>query len=361
VPKFFLSFAVHDQLIGCLVDEDQSQDLQMPASQWSVSLATDTVLQELDATAMSSMTVIPFEHDRTLSRASETSQTSAMAENKYNLLGGILLLSNESFSGTRELAQVCAGLIAQLQGCEQDSAASPIFEQELLHHKLEAMAEFAAGAGHEVNNPLGTITGRVALLLRTESDPERRRMLQTIGGQAHRIGDMIGDAMTFARPPEPIKVECDMASVVREVTAQLTRDLPNEMVVEMQIESDSLVAHIDPEQFRVVVASLLRNSIEAIEESGSISLHLARNAANSTVQFAVEDSGRAMSDIEREHLFDPFFSGREAGRGLGFGLSKCWQILRMHGGTIEVGGHTNSSRTRIVTTWPSDTSATTSN
>ena len=70
-----------------------------------------------------------------------------------------------------------------------------------LRAKLEALAEFAAGAGHEINNPVATIVGRAELLLKGETNPERRQALLTIGAQALRIRDMIGDLMVFARPP----------------------------------------------------------------------------------------------------------------------------------------------------------------
>lgn len=66
--------------------------------------------------------------------------------------------------------------------------------------KLEALGEFAAGAGHEINNPVATIAGRAQLLLASEVDSERRHALEIIGGQALRIRDMIGDVMLFARP-----------------------------------------------------------------------------------------------------------------------------------------------------------------
>ena len=72
-----------------------------------------------------------------------------------------------------------------------------------LQAKLEALAEFAAGAGHEINNPVATIVGRAELLLKGETNPERRQALLTIGAQALRIRDMIGDLMLFARPPKP--------------------------------------------------------------------------------------------------------------------------------------------------------------
>src|SRR5436189_173395 len=103
-----------------------------------------------------------------------------------------------------------------------DSSQSSLdnrFETELREAKLRALAEFAAGAGHEINNPVATIAGHVQLLLAGETDPERRQALLTIGGQAYRIRDMIGDAMLFARPPQPQQQASDLVTALRE-TAQ---------------------------------------------------------------------------------------------------------------------------------------------
>ena len=203
------------------------------------------------------------------------------------------------------------------------------------------MAEFAAGAGHEINNPVATIAGRAALLLRSETDPERRRALETIGGQAYRIRDMIGDAMTFARPPEP-RQECLAASTaIREVIEQLKRSpLANSAAIDIEVD-ESIELDADPEQFRVVISCLLKNSQEAVERSGGgqIRLSLQANSASDCDEgwalLTVSDDGPGLNDVEREHLFDPFFSGRQAGRGLGFGLARCWRIVRMHGGLID--------------------------
>ena len=79
-----------------------------------------------------------------------------------------------------------------------------LFARALEDAKLAALAEFAAGAGHEINNPLATIVGRVQALLKHETDPGRRQSLATIAAQAFRIRDMIGDLMVFARPPAPV-------------------------------------------------------------------------------------------------------------------------------------------------------------
>jgi len=94
--------------------------------------------------------------------------------------------------------------------------------------KLEALAEFAAGAGHEINNPLATIIGRAQLLLKDERDPQRRQMLLSIGAQAYRIRDMIGDTMLFGRPPTPELQAVDLTLVVTDVLARQAGELADD-------------------------------------------------------------------------------------------------------------------------------------
>ncbi len=206
------------------------------------------------------------------------------------------------------------------------------------------MAEFAAGAGHEINNPVATIAGRSALLLKTETDPERRRILETIGGQAYRIRDMIGDAMTYARPPEPIPEEFNPAAEIGPIIDTLKQQFPHKKVAIETSLDETIRLNADREQFRVVVSCLIKNSFEVIDQEGVIRVELDRTSEEldhpsesdaSHIRFSVSDNGVGLSEIERDHLFDPFYSGRQAARGLGFGLSKCWQILRLHGGEIE--------------------------
>jgi signal transduction histidine kinase len=301
---------------------------------------------------LNSVTVVPFEFE---GRA----------------LGGAILLGDvDDSDNLATLATVSAQLIEQLRHVETSSNnLDPVSESRLRDLKLEAMAEFAAGAGHEINNPVATIAGRSALLLKTETDPERRRILETIGGQAYRIRDMIGDAMTYARPPEPVCEEFEPAADILQISQNLRQQFPHKQVTIETSLDESMKLNADREQFRVVVSCLIKNSFEAISDEGNIRVELSRAAdssdqdtpqSSSYIRFAVSDNGVGLSETEREHLFDPFYSGRQAGRGLGFGLSKCWQILKLHGGTIEAVEESADSKPAergltINTLWPTRT------
>lgn len=222
-----------------------------------------------------------------------------------------------------------------------------------LQAKLEALAEFAAGAGHEINNPVATIVGRAELLLKGETNPERRQALLTIGAQALRIRDMIGDLMLFARPPKSEPKSLNLVEVVDDVLRKLDESLRAKSLKIVQ-KSESWVSIVaDPAQLRVVISNLLLNSVNASAVGGPITVECSSFEADSrrSAVFVVKDRGAGLSAVEREHLFDPFFSGRQAGRGVGFGLCKCWRIVELHGGQIDCESSAENGTTfRVI--WP---------
>ena len=216
--------------------------------------------------------------------------------------------------------------------------------------KLKAMYKLAAGAGHEINNPLGSIAGRAQLLLRDETDPERRRTLAKINSQAFRAHEMIADMMLFARPPAPRCEVVDAAVLIDEVIAgmqEISQQREAKMVSNVQKGVSLLSA--DTSQLMVVLRAMCTNSLEAMGHGGRIEISARhdQDIASSrrgeevafpkgVIEIVVSDNGPGFAPEDRKHLFDPFYSGREAGRGLGFGLSKCWRIIRNHGGAIDV-------------------------
>jgi signal transduction histidine kinase len=228
-------------------------------------------------------------------------------------------------------------------------------ESDLREAKLRALAEFAAGAGHEINNPVATIVGHVQLLLAGETDPERRQALLTIGGQAYRIRDMIGDAMLFARPPNPQQREGDLVTALRETIQKFSAEAERAGVrIECRTPPTPVPIWADPVQLQIVIAALLKNSLEAVSRGGEIELQATESQGDVGEPLAIlrlRDDGPGLPPPDREHLFDPFYSGRQAGRGLGFGLPKCWRIVTMHGGSISADSSGGQGLTFTVR-WP---------
>ena len=233
------------------------------------------------------------------------------------------------------------------------------FDDALTRARLEALAEFAAGAGHEINNPLATILGRTELLLRrvgritpSGETVDACRDLNIIAGQVQRIRDMIGDLMLFARPPKPNFEVCDLSNAVRAGLRTIS-GLANTQGVELRERiAGVVIVPADRVQLAVVISELLRNSLNAMPRGGVIEAStLNADRENSAARLIVDDSGTGLSERDREHLFDPFYSGRQAGRGLGFGLCKCWRIVQAHGGSIHAGAGPGGG-TRVVVEWP---------
>lgn len=210
---------------------------------------------------------------------------------------------------------------------------------ELERQKLEAMKELAYGASHEINNPLANIAARAQNLLRDEQSPERRRSLEAIHQQAMRAHEMISDLMLFARPPALTLETVNLVEVATEAISAVDADL-DRLQIRVTLRAEDAEAYLqgDRQQLLVAIGALLRNSIESIGTNGTIELEVRNSAEHEQVSLEVVDSGRGISPEVREHLFDPFYSGREAGRGLGFGISKCWRIVTDHGGSLVVDG-----------------------
>ena len=218
------------------------------------------------------------------------------------------------------------------------------FARRLEEEKLAAVVELAYGASHEINNPLANIATRAQVLLRDELHPERRRMLTAIHAQAMRAHEMIADLMLFARPPRLAPEDVDLIGLVRDVADQwhaAAVDQSTELTV--SAGEGCLMCRADATQLAVAVGALIRNALEALGSGGRVEIAVGRNTTSRNgdgqppslpLEIIVSDNGPGMSAELRRRAFDPFFSGREAGRGLGFGLSKCWRIIREHGGEV---------------------------
>jgi signal transduction histidine kinase len=211
------------------------------------------------------------------------------------------------------------------------------FDARLEQAKLDAMKELAYGASHEINNPLANISARAQSLLRDEADPERRRALEAIHQQALRAHEMISDLMLFARPPQLVRRPVNVLQLLRAVQAERAAECQRrDIELHVDVEGDLPTANADAVHLAVAVKALCTNAVEAIGRGGRVDVAATLAPGGKSLAITVSDNGPGIPVETRPHIFDPFFSGREAGRGLGFGLPKCWRIVTEHGGTVTV-------------------------
>ena len=240
-------------------------------------------------------------------------------------------LANNDQVGSESSSAVILGLLNERQRARGD------FDQRLQDSKHVAMKQLAYGASHEINNPLANISTRAHTMLAGETDPDRRFQLAVIHEQAMRAHDMISDMMLFAHPPalrpESVDVRDMLRKLVRELESNLLPLIRCGASITVTVGPKVGLAQLDPTQCRVALSCLIQNAAEAIRhDDGKIDLRV--DLREGDLCFEVTDNGVGIDESVQEHLFDPFYSGREAGRGLGFGLSKSWRIASLHGGSL---------------------------
>ena len=208
-----------------------------------------------------------------------------------------------------------------------------LFDQQLHHKKMLAIKNFAYGASHEINNPLANIISRAQNLVKQEDDVQRRRELSTIETQAHRASSMIADLMIFAQPPsltlQPVSVQQLVTQAVQEMS-EFTAPLGFELNVG---DCEDVMIQSDEKACLEIFKAVVQNSIDAMEDG---TIKFSWRIEDTKVFVTVSDNGSLIPDEQLDVLFDPFFSGREAGRGIGFGLTKAWRVMQLHHGDISV-------------------------
>ena len=230
-------------------------------------------------------------------------------------------------------------LVAAVDRMLEHARVADRFEEALADARLEAMRELAYGAGHEINNPLANIATRAQALLLEEKDVERRRRLATIVDQSFRARDMIGGLMLFARPPKPQPAEADVSGLVAAVIDSVG---PAAAARGVRLDhgpfSSPLAAFVDRGQVEEAVRAIVINAVEAVDDGGRVSISAGpvRPEEGAWLEIVVADDGRGMDGATLRRAFDPFFSGREAGRGAGLGLSKAWRFVEASGGDVVI-------------------------
>ncbi len=224
-------------------------------------------------------------------------------------------------------------------------------QAELLRKStLATVGELAAGAAHEMNNPLAVISGRSQLLARQLSDqPDLKHAATTIAEQSHRLSQIITDLMEFARPVPPNPRPMDLAELLDQALYEAkTLTAPANRLIEVTMDRIPDVI-VDGEQVRAAFAQILHNALQATDENkGRIMIHAAYDSLSCRVVVSIEDNGRGMDEVTVKRAFDPFYSNLPAGRRRGLGLAKALRWVESSGGSIRLESHLHQGTRAMV-------------
>lgn len=230
------------------------------------------------------------------------------------------------------------GLPEWYQGIVRDITDQKRAQQDLiLAEKLSMTGKIARSIAHEVRNPLTNLS--LALeQLKDELDVDNEYVTmftEIIGRNVDRIGQLITEMLNSSKPRELERKRQDFNSVVK-ATLQLISDRIKlkRMRLEAQFSAEDCMALLDKEQVKTALLNILVNAVEAMEEGKGVLVVKTTCTEDNRVCVEVADNGGGISEADRKRLFDPFFTGKSGGMGLG--LTATQNIINSHKGSIEV-------------------------
>jgi signal transduction histidine kinase len=221
-------------------------------------------------------------------------------------------------------------------------------KQPVSVRSLDTLAEMAAGAAHELNNPLSVVSGRAELLAGAETDPEKKRILKQIHENAGEISAIINDLMTFAEPPAPRATQTEIRQLVDEAV-QLTSAKTNVEHINVQIEvaDGTKNVFVDSAQIVSAIANVICNSLESYEDkTGPVKITAA--PSGDFVELRISDLGRGMEEESIRKATQPFFSGQPAGRKRGMGLAHAQRLIELNDGSLSITSEPGSGSTVTI-------------
>jgi two-component system sensor histidine kinase PilS (NtrC family) len=231
------------------------------------------------------------------------------------------------------------GDVVGMIGVCQDLSAIKQMEQRVRQaDRLAAVGRLSANMAHEIRNPLASISGAVETLVKlVPPDGSCGRLADIVMAESERLNHLVRDFLEYARPAPMRRMPADLAEILDEVLLLLEhRSLPANLKVIRQYP-ESLPTHVDPQQFRQALWNLCINAVQSMPEGGELrvgSACLPDHGRASWLQIWVADTGCGISDEHLPHIFEPFYSTKPEGSGLGLAL--VYRVLQDHGGQVEV-------------------------
>ena len=214
----------------------------------------------------------------------------------------------------------------------QDVSEIKLLERELQRHeRLAALGKMAAGVAHELRNPLSSIKGLALLVQSKVSDESGSEAAQVLVGEVERLNRSIGELLEYARPEKLVQERCRITEVITEAMQLVKLDAASMQVeIEFDATCDTDWVCIDKDKIKQVFLNLFLNAFQAMEHGGK--LRIAVTQLSTMLQISVQDSGQGILPEDLPRIFDPYFTTKSTGSGLGLALSA--KIVEEHGGKI---------------------------
>jgi PAS domain S-box-containing protein len=219
-------------------------------------------------------------------------------------------------------------------------------EQLVRREKLATLGQLAGGVGHELRNPLGAIKNAAYLLdmILQDPEPDVAETLQILEQEVGTCNHIISSLLDYAQPRLPALCPVDLGRLVQETLAR--QSIPQKVAVVTHLDEPLPEALADPDQLRLVVDNIIRNAVQAMPQGGRLEIGAALLPAGDEVRLAFHDTGVGIAPAQLARMFEPLFTTKARGIGLGLALSK--QLVSGMGGSIEVESEAGQGSTFTV-------------
>jgi len=202
--------------------------------------------------------------------------------------------------------------------------------------KLAALGQLSAGIAHEVRNPLSSIKMSLQILeKRMNPEGNDLKRFKIAQKEVEHLEELVNNVLVFAKPVEPKVAPADLLKLLDQAIA-LAEKVIHDKKIEVKLESQEIPpVMVDSAMITDAFINIVRNAVEAVEENGHIRIYVRSIGSQPpSVLVVVEDNGCGIDDVDMPHLFNPFFTKKKYGTGLG--LSQVLKIVEIHQGKIEI-------------------------
>jgi len=242
--------------------------------------------------------------------------------------------SQEELNFVIAISQQCACAIDKARLIEEQRVQ---YDQLALQtEKLSALGRMAAGIAHEINNPLaGILLYSSNLIKKVPKEGALKEGLDIITHETIRCRTIIQDLLEFSRDREPQKIMTNINDIIEKALSILENEFRlHHISVEKDLSSQIPDNELDPNQMEQVFVNLLLNAVEALQEEGVITIRSQIGSDRNCERIEISDTGCGIPSEKLSKIFEPFFSTKAKGTGLGLAVS--YGIVRNHNGEIQV-------------------------